>query len=283
MAVLHVTKCQGTGNDFVLLDRSAADGGIDYPTLAQHLCDRRRGVGADGLLVLEPATQPGADIAMRIFNADGTEAEMCGNGIRCVARFMRDRHSPAPAHLVIQTAAGMIDADVVEDAPQFSVRVNMGIPEDVFVYDDRAIVGGYGADLADVKIGNPHSIAFLDVDLDAVDLPALAAEIAANGPFADTGVNVEIARVYDSAVAMRVFERGVGETWACGTGACAVAAAAITLSRVSSPVQVMMRGGDVNVAWAGLDTPMYLTGGAELVFDAAVDIPDAIVTHAAAV
>jgi diaminopimelate epimerase len=274
MARLAITKCQGTGNDFVLLDDRAKGGRYAYAALATALCDRRFGVGADGLLVLAPASAPGADVAMRIFNADGSEAEMCGNGIRCVARYLHERGAGAPRRLGVETSSGIMRTDVVAGAEGFRVRVEMNVPEKIVVHAEDGSV--------DVVMGNPHCVAFVDTDPDDVDLRSVAARIASAERFSD-GVNVEVARASRGSIAMRVYERGVGETSACGTGACAVAAAAIVTGRATTPVRIAMRGGDVDVDWAGPGRPAYLTGGAEIVFDAEVPLPDAIAAPVAPV
>ena len=281
MARISVTKCQGTGNDFVLLERRSPDGEFELPALATALCDRHFGVGADGLLVLEPADAAGYDIAMRIFNADGSSAEMCGNGVRCVARYLYERRADHPLRLSVQTDSGKIATEVVEQPPAFAVRVAMGVPDEIRIYG-RQNVAGLSAVAADVTIGNPHSVAFVEADLLDVDLPTIAKAIVDQRVYAD-GVNVEVARIFPSGlIAMRVSERGVGETLACGTGACAVALAAIEMGRARSPVRVQMQGGEVIVDWAGAGEPAYLTGTAELVFDTTIDIADDVLKQTAA-
>ncbi|HET9343004.1 MAG TPA: diaminopimelate epimerase [Candidatus Eremiobacteraceae bacterium] len=274
MARISITKCQGTGNDFVLLDRRAGSE-LPYPDLAQTLCDRHVGIGADGLLVLERASNMGADLKMRIYNADGSQAEMCGNGVRCVARYMHDRTPTAPTRLKIETVSGTVRTEIAGSS-QFSVRVDMGVPGEIREYGKVRTVGIAG-DRVDVSMGNPHCVVFVDVDLMPVDLASAADAIAADGTYPD-GVNVEIARIFSGGpLAMRVYERGVGETQACGTGACAVAIAAIELGRAESPVRVTMLGGDVTVEWAGAGENAFLTGGAELVFDTTIDVADEVV------
>jgi len=269
MARISITKCQGTGNDFVLLDRRAGSE-LAYSDLAQTLCDRHLGVGADGLLVVERASNMGADVALRIFNADGSQAEMCGNGVRCVARYVYERTPTAPRHLKVETTSGTVQTEIAGSSP-FSVRVDMGVPGEIREYGKAKTVGVFG-DRVDVSMGNPHCVIFVDVDLMPVDLASAADAIAGDGTHPD-GVNVEIARIFSGGpVAMRVYERGVGETQACGTGACAVAIAAIELGRAESPVRVTMLGGDVTVEWAGPGENAFLTGGAELVFDTTIDV-----------
>jgi len=281
MARLAVTKCQGAGNDFVLLDRTAG-APLRYPEIAQKLCDRNFGVGGDGLLVLERPSTAGSDLTMRVFNADGSQAEMCGNGIRCVARYVHDRKPGSPRSLAIDTTSGVVRSEVVADAPRFSARVAMGVPDDIRIYDKEEVAGipGY---LADVVIGNPHRVVFVESDLMTIDLASVAGELTTDGVF-EAGANVEVARIFAAGpIGMRVFERGVGETLACGTGACAVSIAAIEMGRAASPVRVTMQGGEVVVDWAGPGAQAYLTGGAEIVFDADVEVPDAFAAPAASV
>jgi diaminopimelate epimerase len=266
MATITLTKCQGTGNDFVLLDDRAGEPRA-YPALARALCDRRFGIGADGLLVLRPADNGSADVAMRIFNADGSEAEMCGNGIRCAARYI-GREAGADRPLNIETPAGVMRTQPV--APG-SVRVAMGIPRLAKPLETTVAIDGKSVSVASVSMGNPHVVMFTDEPLDALALDSLATALssldAVNGD-----VNVEVATMVRGRVRMRVHERGVGETMACGTGACAVAAVAIATGRAGSPVIVGTRGGEVSVEWAGEGAQAYLTGDAELVFDTQVDV-----------
>lgn len=269
MARIAVTKCQGTGNDFVLFDARSSEA-LPYADVAQAVCDRHLSVGGDGLLVLERPDEPGADVAMRIFNADGSEAEMCGNGIRCVARYVYERSSAAPRRLAVQTGSSIVHAEIVGDSP-FAVRVDMGEPGEIRTYG-RARVPGISGDRIDVSMGNPHAVIFVEADLMPIDLATAAEAVSSDGTY-ENGVNVEIARSFkDGPVAMRVFERGVGETQACGSGACAVAVAAISSERATSPVRVTMLGGDVSVEWGGEGEPVYMTGGAELVFDTTLDV-----------
>lgn len=271
MPEIAVTKCQGTGNDFVLLDQRLdnAREALPFASLARAICDRRFGVGADGLLVLLPAAHAGVDAAMRIFNADGSEAEMCGNGIRCVARYIA-RESGVERDLAIGTAAGTIRT---EPAANGAVRVNMGVPslrrpsETAFAFDGRSFR------FTHVSLGNPHAVVFVDEAIEAFPLDELATAIA-NLAIADGGINVELAIVSGQRARIRIHERGVGETWACGTGACAVAVAAILNGRTVSPVEVVTRGGAVSVTWSGPGTPCFLTGAASIVFDTHFELPE---------
>ena len=272
MGYISVTKCHGTGNDFIILDaRGAAD--LSYPTIARKLCQRRFAIGADGLLVLGDPKSPGMDASVRIFNADGSEAEMCGNGIRCIARYLYEENS-GRTQRSIETVAGVVQTKIVawDGAP--GVAVTMGEPTfkgEWFGKLDRSLtVNGESAPAHALSIGNPHVVAFVKRDLAQLDLRKTA-ETVAGWKIFDSEPNVEIVQVKDNAMHMRVHERGVGETWACGSGACAAAVAAIASGRATSPVAVTSKGGSVSVAWLGPGHPVLLTGNAELLFRTDVD------------
>jgi diaminopimelate epimerase len=274
VAHISVTKCHGTGNDFIILDaRGVPD--LPYPSIARTLCPRRFAVGADGLLVLgDPHTQA-ADVSMRIFNPDGSEAEMCGNGIRCIARYLYEEN-PEHTESSIDTVAGLVETKIVTWNGAPGVRVSMGEPKflggSLGKLDRALVVNGESASAYAVSIGNPHIVVFVTRDPAELDLAQLAATIAAWKTF-DTEPNIEIAHATRDEIRMRVHERGVGETWACGSGACAAAAAAIASGRAASPVTVTTRGGSVRVAWEGSGHPVLLTGNAELVFRTDVEVP----------
>jgi diaminopimelate epimerase len=276
MPSIVLTKCQGTGNDFVLLDNRAG-ARFAYPALARAACDRRFGVGADGLLVLLRAA-PGAEaeVAMRIFNADGSEAEMCGNGIRCIARYLA-REAGERRELAVQTPTGVIHTQLT-GAPGM-VRVDMGTPALAQPLEASFEFRGRTLRYARVSMGNPHAVIFVDDALDAYPLEELAAA-AAHASGEARGINVELARVAAGRIQMRIHERGVGETWACGTGACAAAAAAIATNRLASPIEITTRGGSVNVVWNGADQPALLTGPAEIVFETRLELAGDVLTSA---
>jgi diaminopimelate epimerase len=276
MPSIALTKCQGTGNDFVLLDnRGGAT--YQYAALARAACDRRFGIGADGLLVLlSAAPDTGADVAMRIFNADGSEAEMCGNGIRCVARYLA-REDGRPSRLAVQTTAGVIRTELT-GAPG-TVRVDMGVPVLAKPLEGSFEFRGLTFRFAHVSMGNPHAVIFVDDAPDAHPLDELAAA-ASDAAGEAGGINVELARVTDGRIEMRIHERGVGETWACGTGACAAAVAAIVTGRLASPIDVASRGGSVNVGWNGVGDRALLTGPAEIVFETTFDVAGDVLASA---
>lgn len=265
MPLITVVKCQGTGNDFLLLDARGAPA-ARYETIAKTLCHRRFALGADGLLVLSDPKTPAANAAMRIFNADGSEAEMCGNGIRCVARYVYDEN-PERSVLAVETVAGLMETKIQSHNGRLGVRVSMGVPK----VERELSVRGLRAPAYAVSMGNPHVVVFVDGDLADVSLEAVAVAAGSWGLF-PSAPNVEVARVNGSEISMRVRERGVGETWACGTGACACAVAAIASGRARTPVTVATKGGSVRVAWEGAGEPALLTGDAELVYRAVVEL-----------
>jgi diaminopimelate epimerase len=284
MRTFAVTKAQGTGNDFIVLENPSGDR-LPYAALARKWCRRRHDIGADGLLVLETPTMPGADFAMRIFNADGSEAEMCGNGLRCIARYLTLDRASLPATLTAQTKGGSVTMRVVAVDGITAVAVDMGAPGLLRreipmrgAADDRALdvtvetaIGPKR--LTALSMGNPHCVTFVDEPPERIDLAAHAAALERLDLFPH-GANYEVGRVENGAISLRVFERGVGETSACGTGACAAAVAAIATGRAKSPVEVRMRGGALTIEWRSPTADVTMTGPAEIVFRAEVAVGD---------
>jgi len=263
MSGVAVTKMHGAFNDFAVIDRRNPGEPFDPETFARRICDRRGGVGCDGLILVEPSKT--ADARMRIFNADGSEAEMCGNGLRCAARFLSEAGEGDSFHL--ETAAGVLLAEIVSKGETYSIRTQIGTPR----FEQRALPF---ANSAYVEIGNPHVVIF-EKSLDAIDLKQTAAKIQSLFP---KGVNVHVAVAVDRGrVDARHWERGVGLTQACGTGAAACAAAAIRFGLAESPVAVHVPGGVLAVEWDG-SGEAFLTGPAVRVFDTTVSA-----LHAAAV
>ncbi|HET7815387.1 MAG TPA: diaminopimelate epimerase [Candidatus Baltobacteraceae bacterium] len=250
MSPLAVTKMHGTLNDFIVVDLRHQPALADATGFARKWCDRRAGMGADGVLLIETSTSCSA--RMRVINADGSEAEMCGNGIRCVVRFMHERGEGDA--FTIETLAGPIATSIVSNDPLL-VREEMGTPQ----------MPGHAIDLEDadfVSLGNPHAVAFTQ-DIRAFDLLAAGLRLR--------DMNVHAVKVQnESTLIVLHHERGVGFTQACGTGAVASAAAAIARGLVKSPVTVRVPGGDLLVEWDGTGHA-FLTGPAERVFDATVD------------
>ena len=246
---------QGCGNDFLIFAPGEVEG-IDLPTLARAACDRHFGVGADGILV--PAPSELADLEMVYLNSDGSTSEMCGNGIRCLARYARDFEIVEGDALTIETDAGVQKVLLFDDG---SSRVDMGPPA----------VGGeaelHGLRFLLVSMGNPHAVALLvsEEEVEALDLRAVGPRVESD-PLFPNRTNVEFASAREPGeVRMRIWERGAGETLASGSGSCAVAVAAIRSGLAKSPVSVVLDGGKVEIAWAGENEPVYMSGPAAYV------------------
>lgn len=235
--VLHFTKMNGAGNDFVVVDNRDGASNLDKAQIAQ-LCDRHRGVGADGLLAVEPA-QNSADFRMRYYNADGGEAEMCGNGARCFARFASKLVQKENA-ISFETVAGAITAEFIGD----NVQIAMSEPKDLRL-DEELPTAQETLAVSFVDTGVPHTVVFVD-DLEAVDIQRLGSEIRHHANYAPKGANVNFVQILGAQeIAVRTYERGVeGETLACGTGVTAAALIFHALGGAASPVRVKVRGGD---------------------------------------
>jgi diaminopimelate epimerase len=254
MMRVPLTKMHGAHNDFVILDRRVAPL-VDLASFARWVCDRHAGVGADGLIALEPSTR--ADVRMLTINADGTQAEMCGNGLRCAARWLDENGHAGP--IALESGGAVVRAEIVSREPEYLVRVGMGRPR------IRPIALAALGDCWFVDLGNPHVVAFAD-DADRLDLIALAARIQEDPAF-PSGTNVHVVSYSDRrSLRVRHWERGVGPTMACGTGAVACAVVALERRAADSPVEVLVPGGRLVVEWDGAGAA-YLTGPAARVFD----------------
>jgi diaminopimelate epimerase len=243
---LPVVKMHGAHNSFIVLDERAG-GERDYPALARRWCAREGGLEADGLLVIAPAPDAAALATMRVFNADGSEAEMCGNGIRCVARFLHERG--APERFALATAAGPIGVEIVSHEPEYAVRADLGIPSLAGDGGSRELsADGRSWRYREVSLGNPHAVVALE-DFGGLDVARSGAAISTHPNF-PRGVNVHfVRRIDDRTLEVRHFERGVGVTQACGTGAVAAAVAGIARGELGSPVTVWVPGGRLEVGW----------------------------------
>lgn len=279
---LRFTKMHGISNDYVYI--STFDQEIPDPgQLAVRLSDRRTGIGGDGIILVCPAD--GADAKMRIFNADGSEGKMCGNGIRCVGKFVYDKGLVPPEKTVItiDTLSGIKTLDLtVEDGKVQSARVDMGAailkPSEIPVryHGDKMvnaplIVGRREWRVTAVSMGNPHCVTFTD-DVDGLDLEKIGPSFEKHPAFPDR-VNTEFVRVIDDhTLQMRVWERGSGETWACGTGACATAVAACEngFCKKGEDITVKLRGGDLVINYT--DDTVVMTGPASTVFEGEIEI-----------
>ena len=256
-SAVPVVKYNGTHNDFVLVDERSTPLS-DPQAFARRVCDRVAGFGVDGLLLV--LASEWADVRMRVINADGSEAEMCGNGVRCLARYL-DEHDARPS-AVIETLAGPIQTRVLEREPEYRVSVELNAPRVGAAHD----VAGFRA--IPVDVGNPHVVIFVD-DLAAIDIASLGPRIGRDVRYPD-GTNVHFARVTGPASLDVVhWERGAGTTQACGTGAVACAAAAIATRGLRSPVELTVPGGVLSVAWEAPNRAV-MTGNAVKEFETIV-------------
>jgi len=254
----------GTHNDFAVIDERTPQLS-DYPGLARRLCDRTGEIGADGLLVLSaPPLGSGTLARMQIFNADGSEAEMCGNGIRCIAKYLAERG--APERFAIATIAGPIPVVILAREPEFAARIDVGIPALPSGGRPETIeAGGEHWTYRSVSLGNPHIVIAVD-DVAAIDLERSGAALATHARFPN-GTNVHFAQSLGRRdLKVRHYERGVGITQACGTGAVACAVAAIVAGDADSPVVVRVPGGRLTIEWREGATAT-LAGPAETVFE----------------
>lgn len=268
---LKFTKMNGAGNDFVVIDNRALDIHLTREQIAA-LCHRQRGVGADGLLAVEPA-EHGADYKFRYYNADGGEAEMCGNGARCFGKYTATLSGEGTDHVTFETIAGTLSADIVGD----DVRIAMSTPFDLAL-NTGIKVDGLDADIHALNTGVPHAVAFVD-DLENTDVLKHGAAIRYHDHFAPNGTNANFAKSLGKQhIAIRTYERGVeGETLACGTGMTACALIHHLLHGAASPVRVDVAGGEtLEIGFTpGPDntfTDVTLTGPADFVFTGEITI-----------
>lgn len=274
---LEFVKMHGLGNDFVVVDGIRQQVSLT-PEQLRYIADRHFGIGCDQILLVEAATQPEVDFRYRIFNADGGEVEQCGNGARCFVRFVHEQGLTDKREIRVETLGGIIAPRLEGDG---NVTVNMGIPrflpsEIPFVHDDDVVI--YSLDVADetldisvVSLGNPHAVHVVaSVDDATVDVHGPLIESHERFP---QRVNAGFMQVVDRhAIRLRVYERGAGETLACGTGACAAAVTGIRRGLLDSPVRVTTRGGDLSIAWGGGDRPVLMTGPAVTVFTGEIEL-----------
>jgi diaminopimelate epimerase len=274
---LQFTKMQGAGNDFVVLD------GINQPidlTPAQYqvLADRHFGVGCDQILLVQAPTQPGCDFRYRIFNADGGEVQQCGNGARCFVRFVHEQGLTPKREIRVETASGIIVPKLEDDG---RVTVNMGPPRFElaripFIAPMRELtyrleVDGRVLEISALSMGNPHAVWLVD-DVDTAPVAELGPLIEHHPRFPQR-VNVGFMQILGrDQIRLRVFERGSGETLACGTGACAAVVAGITRGLLDATVLVHTRGGNLSINWTGAGSDVFLTGPAVTVFQGEIEL-----------
>lgn len=276
---LPFTKMHGISNDYVYVNTFSI-AVTDPPSLARRLSERRTGIGGDGLILICPS--PTAHARMEMYNADGSRGAMCGNGIRCVGKYVYDHGLARDNPLKIDTDSGLKVLFLeLEDSSVTRVTVDMGEP----ILDGRQIplatpgqmidqpltVDGVSYQVTCVSMGNPHCVTFVE-DVEPLALETLGPKFEHHPLFPDR-VNTEFIQVVSpTELNMRVWERGSGETWACGTGACAAAVAAMLTDRAERRVSVHLRGGDLDIEWRTADGHVYMTGAAEEVFEGTVEV-----------
>ena len=268
---------QGIGNDFIVIDGYSQSIQLSAAQIRQ-LADRHFGVGCDQLLLVEKPVNQAADFRYRIFNADGGEVEQCGNGARCFVRFVYEKKLTEKTLICVETANGLIYPKLEDNG---LVTVNMGIPQFEpakipFITEAASLtyelnINHEKVEMSVVSMGNPHAVQIV-ADIDIAPVKTQGALIENHQSFPQR-VNAGFMQILSThEIRLRVFERGTGETLACGTGACAAAVAGIRLNKILSPVTVLMQGGTLSISWEGNSSPVMMTGPAESVFDGEINI-----------
>lgn len=279
---MKFTKMQGLGNDYVYVN--CFEEKIENPpAVARYVSDRHFGIGSDGLIMINPSEV--ADFEMEMYNADGSRGEMCGNGIRCVAKYVYDYGLTDKTQISVETLGGIKYLDLtVKDGKVVLVKVDMGKPElksDLIpiisenekVIDEPIEVDGQVYHMTGVSMGNPHTVTYVD-DVKNLDLEKIGPKFENHERFPKR-INTEFVHCIDrNTVEMRVWERGSGETLACGTGACAVAVASILNNLTDTRVTVKLLGGDLQIEWDREKNHVFMTGPAKVVFDGVIDITE---------
>lgn len=275
--LLEFTKMHGLGNDFLVLDLISQRAFLDTMTI-QRLADRHFGIGFDQLLIVEPPDMPNVDFKYRIFNADGSEVEQCGNGVRCFARFVHERKLTTKTKMKVQTKAGIVEPELGQNG---WVRVNMGYPkflpqeipflaeEPENLYDIR-LPDGEQLTIDVVNMGNPHAVTIVP-DVIQADVARLGPQLESHERF-PARVNAGFMQIIDEKHArLRVFERGVGETLACGTGACAAAVSGMRRGLLANSVEIELAGGKLQIEWREGDV-VWMTGPTANVYEGRLDL-----------
>lgn len=277
MKEMRFTKMEGLGNDYIYVDCMAGEPASDWENLSIRMSDRHFGVGADGIILIMPSKV--ADFRMRMYNADGSEGKMCGNGSRCVAKYVYDNGLTRKTEVTLETLAGIkvLKMHLGADGKVDTVTVDMGEPiltaaevpalsaSERMVEENLPTAKHGDFAVTAVSMGNPHGVIFVDEITDELVLGA-GPELERHSAFPDRA-NIEFVKVIDGeTVQMRVWERGSGETLACGTGACATAVAAALTGRTNRKVTVKLIGGDLSIEWNEKDNHVYMTGPARTVF-----------------
>jgi diaminopimelate epimerase len=275
--LLKFTKMQGAGNDFVMIDGFSTPVSLTAAQIKK-IANRNFGVGCDQLLIVEKASQANVDFKYRIFNADGGEVEQCGNGARCFVRFVVEKGLTQKREISVETASGLITLTLRDDN---QVTVNMGAP----IFEPAKIpfiaekqqplyvlpLHTQNISICAVSMGNPHAVTIVD-NVETANVAELGPQIEAHTSFSQR-VNAGFMQIVNShEIKLRVYERGAGETLACGTGACAAAVSGIQLGLLESPVLVHARGGKLSIEWLGENKAVMMTGAAEIVFEGQIEV-----------
>ncbi len=281
---MKFSKFHGLGNDYIIIDES--QGNIipesKKPNVARVLCQRNFSIGADGILYVCPSTQKDADIRMRIFNIDGSEAEMCGNGIRCFAKYVYEKKIVQKTKINVETLAGIkIPFLSIVNGKVNAIQVDMGVPlllrseipmkgPNSQVINEELRVNDEIIRVTCLSVGNPHCVIFVD-DLDKLRIET--GKLIEYHEMFPQRINVEYIKILNnSEIEMRVWERGVGETLACGTGACAATVASVLNEKTKRKITVHLLGGNLEIEWNEKDNHIYMTGPAEHVYNGEIDI-----------
>lgn len=273
---MDFTKMQGIGNDYVYVDCFKEQ--VKEPgAVARFISDRRFGIGSDGLILICPSRI--ADCRMEMYNTDGSQGKMCGNGIRCVGKYAYD-HGLVPSErrsLTVETLAGVKELKLeVEEGKAVRLTVDMGKPSLTSEISESVTIAGKEWSFTGIDVGNPHAVYFVE-DTESLDLEKMGPDFEYHERFMPDRVNSEFIRVIDrNHIQMRVWERGSGETWACGTGATASAMASILSGYTEDEVTVSLRGGDLKIRLDRESGHLFMTGPAAEVFHGSIDIPDEI-------
>lgn len=282
---LYFTKMHGLGNDFVFIDlRKTADilKGTDIENLSRLICDRHHGIGADGLVLVDDSSK--ADIRFTIYNSDGSRAKMCGNAIRCLSWYIYEKSEEKKTSLRVETDSGIVCPSLIPDKDGINhmIKVDMGKPEfsplkipciseknSLFDEPIETSVGLFR--FSAVSMGNPHAVIFTD-ELENIDIEKIGRSVE-NHPIFPEKTNTEFVRIIsENEIEMRVWERGAGETMACGTGACAAAVVCIASKGAAKKVTVRLAGGSLEIEWDGKDGSVFMTGPATHVFEGEIVI-----------
>lgn len=265
---MKFTKMQGIGNDYVYIN-CFEETVTDPENLARTVSDRHFGIGSDGLILIKPSET--ADCRMQMFNLDGSEGAMCGNAIRCVGKYVYDHCIIKKEHITVETKSGIKELDLtVKDGKAVTITVDMGEPKLTSKLPEDITVDGESFKFVGISVGNPHAVYFMD-EIDSLDLEKIGPAFECHERFPER-TNTEFIQLVDRGhIRMRVWERGSGETWACGTGATASVAAAILMGYTDAAVEVSLKGGCLGITWNRETNHIFMTGPAAEVFHGEIE------------